>query len=494
MVLMDLQKQVSTSQYSAWISKIKIQGTAQNGKVVILGVPNNFIKLKIENQFSKQIIESLGKYFPNIESFEIRIDEASSLAMRNYIESLNPNNQNSSNKKSLNSEKLGINLTNLSFSNGIYTSNSSSEKTKQIVSSAETNQSNQSDKPRSGLNPKFNFENLVNCEYNELAISVAKYITRNPGEKYNPFFIHSSTGLGKTHLLQAIGNYFQSSLPFKTVKYITSENFMNHYTGSMGKGVLSDFKNFYRNLDLILIDDIQFLASRAGTQDQFFHILNELSENNRNIVIASDKPPMLLGNFEERLISRFQSGVVIGLEPPTIEDRVKILESKNLIQKINLKTEQIELIANVVQTNIRDLEGVLNKIQAHLEFKHIAEISDFDLKTALRPYEKTINVGLVQFQTQDYTNSKQYELDIDTLVKQFNVEYKSIFGNSRNPQIVKVRQIAIYILYRKHKYSFNSIAKIFNTSSHSSMAYSYKKACKILDTELKARRVVDSII
>ena len=491
MVLMDLQKQVSTSQYSAWISKIKIQSTAQNGKIVILGVPNNFIKLKIENQFSKPIIESLSKYFPNIESFEIRIDEASSLAMRNYIESLNPNNQNSSNK---NTELLRPNLTDITFSNGIYTSNSNSEKTKQAISSAETNQSNHSDKPRSGLNPKFNFENLVNCEYNELAISVAKYITRNPGEKYNPFFIHSSTGLGKTHLLQAIGNYFQASLPFKSVKYITSENFMNHYTGSMSKGILSDFKNFYRNLDLILIDDIQFLASRAGTQDQFFHILNELSENNRNIVIASDKPPMLLGNFEERLISRFQSGVVIGLESPNTLDRIKILESKNLIQKMNLKAEQIELIANVVQTNIRDLEGVLNKIQAHLEFKQITEISDTDLQIALSPYENTINAGLMQFQTQKYTNSKQYELDINTVAKHYNIEYKTIFGNSRNPQIVKVRQIAIYILHRKHKYSFNSIAKIFNTSSHSSMTYSYKKACKILDTELRARRVVDSII
>ncbi len=481
MVLMDLQKQVSTSQYSAWISKIKIQKTEQNGKVIILGVPNNFIKTKVENQFNKLIDQSLRKYFPNLLSFEIKIDEASSKAMRNYIESLNPNSKSDLDIKKNQTESNGLIQT--AFTSGIYPR----EPTREFKQNKE-----EVSKARVALNPKFNFDNLVNCEYNELAISVAKYITRNPGEKYNPFFVHSSTGLGKTHLLQAIGNHFQTNLPFKSIKYITSENFMNHYTGSMAKSVLSDFKNFYRNLDLILIDDIQFLASRTGTQDQFFHILNELYENNRNIVIASDKPPMLLGNFEERLISRFQSGVVIGLETPNPESRLKILKSKISIQKINLNQTQIELIANTVQTNIRDLEGILCKIEAYLELKQISNISDADLGVVLSPYQGTINAGLIQFQAQ--TPSKQFELDINTLAKHFNIEYREIFGNNRNSNVVKIRQIAIYILHRKHKYSFNSIAKIFKTTSHSSISHSYRQACKVLDSELKYRRIVDSIV
>lgn len=221
---------------------------------------------------------------------------------------------------------------------------------------------------RFGLNSRYVFENFVVGKGNELAHAACQAVSHNPGKVYNPLFIYGGVGLGKTHLLQAIGN--EMSQRTNKILYTTSENFTNDYIQSVKGGRAKDFKDRYRNVDLLLIDDVQFMGGKDGTQQEFFHTFNELQQSDKQIILTSDKQPKLIPALEARLASRFESGMVVDVSQPDIETKIAILEKKSKEKNYFLEQEILGYIAENIKNNIRELEGALNKIIAYHEFNN----------------------------------------------------------------------------------------------------------------------------
>jgi len=286
-------------------------------------------------------------------------------------------------------------------------------------------------------------------------------VVNNLGKAYNPLFIYGGVGLGKTHLLQAIGNAVAKTTD--KILYVTSEKFTNNYIQAVKTGKAKEFKNLYRNVDLLLVDDIQFMGGKDGTQEEFFHTFNELQQNDKQIVLTSDRPPKSMPAIEKRLISRFESGMVADVGKPDIETKIAILEKKSIEKGCPLDKDILNYVADHVQNNIRELEGALTKIIASHQFK------------GLTPTLKSVKEIMGDYISNIQTKSLTPKEIIDATAKFYNLTYKDLVGQSRKKELVWPRQTAIYLIREELNTSYPTIGAELGGRDHTTAMHSYNK-------------------
>ncbi|WP_075494364.1 chromosomal replication initiator protein DnaA [Campylobacter geochelonis] len=314
----------------------------------------------------------------------------------------------------------------------------------------------------------YNFDNFIVGDSNRFAYTCSKFVAQNPGKDYNPLFIYGPSGLGKTHLLQSIGNYCINNK--KIVICVTSEQFVNDFTFHIRNLSMDKFKNKYRQCDVLLIDDIQFLGKTDKIQEEFFNTFNELKSKNGQIVMTSDKSPKFLKGFEERLLSRFESGLITDITPPELETKIAIIKRKSQDNKINLDNKVIEYIATNMGDNIREIESALNKINAFSTLMR----TDITL-------EFTKNV--LQDQIREKRESVSLEEIINVISKELNIKPSDIKSKSRAKNIVEARRIGIYLSKNLTLNSMPSIASYFGLKDHSAVSHNIKKIKELMESD-----------
>jgi len=314
---------------------------------------------------------------------------------------------------------------------------------------------------RHGLNPRYVFENFIVGKGNELAHAACLAIVNNLGKAYNPLFIYGGVGLGKTHLLQAIGN--EVAKKNDKILYTTSEKFTNNYIQAVTTGKAKEFKNLYRNVDLLLVDDVQFMGGKDGTQEEFFHTFNELLQNDKQIVLTSDRAPKSIPAIEKRLVSRFEAGMVADVGKPDIETKIAILEKKAIEKGCPMDREILSYIAEHVQNNIRELEGALIKVIAFHQFKGIT------------PSLKTIKDVLGDYISNIQTKSLTPKEIIEAVAKFYNITYKELISVSRKKELVWPRQISIFLIREELNTSYPTIGNELGGRDHTTAMHAYNK-------------------
>ncbi len=336
---------------------------------------------------------------------------------------------------------------------------------------------------QTGLNPNYRFDRFIVGSSNRVCHATALAVSENPGRDYNPLFIYGEVGLGKTHLLHAIGNRLSANQPEKKVLYVTSETFMNEYVESIvNRTSAQGFRTKYRTADMLLIDDIQFLQRKEGTQEEFFNTFNDLHMNSNQIVMTSDRPPGNLENLEERLRSRFEWGMVAEIDRPQYEMRIAILQQKCRDQGMDhLPSEVLSYIAEVVTTNIRELEGTLVRLIAQasilkedlsIDFARQV-LGDVGSTSPLRQ-RKTPTAKGIQAAVADY----------------FNIETTDLVSQKRTKELVHPRQIAMYLCRELTQMSYSNIAQTFNRGNHTTVIHACKQIEKIMDESDDEREVI----
>ena len=332
---------------------------------------------------------------------------------------------------------------------------------------------------RGNLNPRYTFDNFIVGSSNDLAYSASQAVATNPGVKYNPIYFYGGVGLGKTHLMQAIGNEILKNLPDTRVLYVSSETFVNEFLDYI-RFKKKGFSDKYRNVDVLIVDDMQFIANKEKTQEEFFHTFNFLHQNNKQIIISSDKPPKSIPTLTERLRSRFEMGMSIDIQMPDFETRCAIINAKAGLSGATLNTETVEFLATNIKTNIRELEGALNQLLAYAELHHVEP----DVSTA----EGLL--GNVRHSRPQHLTSKQI---IDKTAKHFQIKVEEICGSQRDKHIVVPRQIAMYLLRSELHLSFPKIAGELGRKDHTTAIHSVEKIEKAIKLDYMIREQVNSI-
>ena len=350
-----------------------------------------------------------------------------------------------------------------------------------IISSKEKNNENEEiDYSNQSLNPKYTFETFVVGNNNRFAHAAALAVGDNPAKTYNPLFIYGGVGLGKTHLMQAVGNRILQNNRSMNIVYVTSEKFTNHLINSIREGKNDPFRNKYRSADALLIDDIQFIAKKERVQEEFFHTFNTLYENGKQIIISSDKPPRDLPFLEERLKSRFEWGLLADISCPDYETRVAILRKKALDESIIIDDEILADIATKIDSNIRELEGVFNKIVARASLTHspiTIELAENVINEFISKKEKVISSDYIQ----------------ETVAKYFSIDKKELAGEKRSNDIAFPRQIAMYLCREVANMSFPQIGIDFGKRDHSTVMHAYKKIAKEIKEKTNTKLIVESV-
>jgi chromosomal replication initiator protein len=374
-----------------------------------------------------------------------------------------------------------------------YTVKSSGKKT--VVSREITAQSNQaivdelvsrpsrqqSSSPVSGngLNPRYTFDTFIVGSSNDLAYTACQAVAQYPGVKYNPLYLYGGVGLGKTHLMQAVGNEIVKNQPSARILYVSSETFVKEFLESI-RFKKKGFSDKYRNVDVLIIDDMQFIAGKEKTQEEFFHTFNALHQNNKQIIISSDKPPKSIPTLTERLRSRFEMGMAIDVQMPDFETRCAILQAKASLSGIELGRETAEYLANNIKTNIRELEGALNQLLAYAEMRGIEP----DITTAEGL------VGNVRHSRPGHITAKQI---IDKTAKHFQLTTPEMCSERRDKHIVTPRQIAMYLLRSELHLSFPKIAGELGRKDHTTAIHSVDKIEKSIKLDFTIREQVAEI-
>ncbi|WP_298227903.1 chromosomal replication initiator protein DnaA [Gryllotalpicola sp.] len=318
------------------------------------------------------------------------------------------------------------------------------------------------------LNPKYSFDNFVIGQSNRFAHAAAVAVAEAPAKAYNPLFIYGDSGLGKTHLLHAIGHYAISLYPGLRVRYVSSEEFTNDFINSIAENRGSAFQSRYRTVDLLLIDDIQFLQGKAETQEAFFHTFNTLHDHNKQVVITSDLPPKLLTGFEDRMRSRFEWGLLTDVQAPDLETRIAILRKKAQSERVQFPDEVLELIATKVSSSIRELEGVLIRIAAFSSLNR-----------------SPVDISLVQTVLKDLITLDADNVIAPTDIIQNTADYyrlsvDELYGSSRSQEIAKARQIAMYLCRELTSLSLPKIGQLFGGRDHTTVMYANRKISELI--------------
>ncbi len=421
--LAELELQISRANFLTWLKNSRLIDKTDDGKALV-GLANNFAKEWVENKYHKLITETLHSLDDSIKKVEYVVVENKVVVVKTEHH-----------KQKISAEhQIGF---------------------PEFKIDQETN-----------LHPRYTLDSFVVGSSNELAYAASSAVIKNVGKKYNPLFVYGGTGLGKTHLIQAIGNEIKNAYKDKIkVKYISSEKFVNDVVWGIKNKRMEDTKNKYRNVDVLIIDDIQFIGGKKATEEEFFHTFNVLYENNKQIIISSDRPPAAIPTLEERLRSRFEGGMIADITYPDYETRLAIIKTKLQEKKAVLSNEICELIADRIQRNIREIEGVLNKVLFFRDVKNI------------EPNIKTIEevVDNINKQTSKNITSSQI---IKAVAEFFEVHQDDIMSRSRKKGFVEPRQISAFLLRDILKISYPEIGEKLGKRDHTTAIYSYEKISK----------------
>ena len=338
--------------------------------------------------------------------------------------------------------------------------------------------------PRStdvGLNPRYIFNTFVVGKNNEFAHAASMAVAANPGVTHNPLLVYGGAGMGKTHLLQAVGHHVLAVQPKARIRYVTCERFTNDFIQAVRGGRGNEFKDQYRNVDVLLIDDIQFLAGKESTQEEFFHTFNALHQNNKQIVMTSDRPPKDIQALESRLMSRFEWGMTADISKPDFETRIAILQTKSKEKNYSLTAEILHAIAGAIQSNIRELEGALNKIIAYHQFKNLAPTLS-TVEPILQSFAPTI--------TKKNVNPKQL---LEAISVYFDIDMDELLGKSRERRLAFPRQIAMYLLREEIKCSFPTIGDHIGGRDHTTAMHACEKISDLLKKDEQLKRDLSTI-
>ncbi|MGX7349835.1 chromosomal replication initiator protein DnaA [Dolosicoccus paucivorans] len=334
------------------------------------------------------------------------------------------------------------------------------------------------------LNASYTFNNFVVGKGNEMAHAAAHAVAESPGIVYSPLLIYGGVGLGKTHLMQAIGLEIQRANPLARVRYATSEEFMNDFVTSLREGAQQEFREMYRDIDVLLIDDIQFFSEKDKTQEEFFNTFNNLFHNQKQIVLTSDRQPKDIANLEERLVSRFEWGLIVDITPPDQETRIAILQKKAKNKGIEIDNDSLMYIANHMDSNVRELEGALNRV-----FAYSAMVG------------KEINVGLTADALQSFvqpTYQSTSSINIDTIIEVvaqfYDITAQDIKSKRRTKDIVIPRQIAMYLARELTGESYPKLGKAFGNRMHTTILYGYEKIEEELKTDEQLRNEMNQLL
>lgn len=336
------------------------------------------------------------------------------------------------------------------------------------------------EKPTGGslLNPSYTFANFVVGGSNQFAYIAAKNVSEKPGLVYNPLYIYGGVGLGKTHLIQSVGNVMAAQ--GKTVIYTNVEQFLNDFLRHMNNKTMDRFKDKYRKCDLLLIDDIQFLSGKNTIQEEFFHTFEALKNENKQIIITSDKHPKKIGGIEERLISRFEWGLVADIQPPELETKIEIIKKKCEINRVKLDREVINYVATIIENNTREIEGILSKLNAYSQLMGIDITIEFAknvLKEQLAEKRSNITIDLI----------------MESVAKELNVKQSEIRSKSRNSNIVYARRVAIYLSRTLTPNSMPQLAQYFGMKDHTAVSHTMKKIQELMKNDEDFRIKIDEL-
>lgn len=425
--LVKIELSITTANFKTWFRDTYI--VALEDGTATIGVPSVFVKDWLQDKFNNMILKTLRDLTPHIRSVEYTVAQRTD------------RKQESTKNQTINA-----------------------------ALPLEDYYINKSD----NLNPKYSFDTFVVGPYNALAHAAAKTVSEKPGITYNPLFIYGKTGHGKTHLIQAVGNQIKKT--GKKVFYVTSERFAIDYFNSLQSGSANNFKDRYRQYDVLIMDDIQFLATKEKTQEELFHLFNALHDNNKQIVFSSDQHPALLNGMEERLQSRFSQGMIVDLPAPDLESRAAILRAKSAQNSISLHDEVVDYLAQSIEGNVRELEGALNTIMCQSQLLgrplSIDEVRTI-IKNNSRP-RKTLAISDV----------------VEKVSRYYDIDQASIYEKTRRKEVVRPRQIIMYILREDFQVSYPAIGKKLGGRDHTTVIHS----CEKIKAELRGNSELEEEI
>jgi len=441
-ILGEMELCISKASFTTWFRDTSI--ISRNETKVVVGVPNGFAKEWLENKYHKFILKAMQGIYPKIVKITYKIGGSDA-------------QQSGKAKRMEDITRARI---------------------ARIPDNESVSRSGEDSDSNGFLNSKYNFENFVVGSNNELAYAACQAVSKKPGFIYNPLFIYGGVGLGKTHLLQSIGNEILKKNPGKKVKYASSEKFTNELIEAISGKNTRLFKNLYRKIDVLIIDDIQFLAGKEKTQEEFFHTFNALYESNKQIVLSSDRPPKAIPELEERLRSRFEGGMIADVGFPDYEMRLAILKTKLKEKDFEMPDDSLNYIALHIQKNIRELEGALNRVIAVCELN--GEYPDI---------KKTTNI-LADIISRPITKATTPKDILKNVAEFYNISVADIANKNRKKEIVKPRQIAMYLMRNEIKSSFPSIGEWIGGRDHTTAMHAYEKISK----EMESNKVIEQEI
>ena len=433
-VLGEIELNISRANFITWFRETGILKIKDG--LATVGVPNGFSKEWLENKYNKIIMRALRNLSPNIKELKFIINQGGAQSLMEHVVQPQPK------KESLAAQGQSF---------------------YEFEVDKETN-----------LNPKYTFENFIVGSFNELAQAAAKAVINGPGEVYNPLFVYGGVGLGKTHLLQAVGNsVVEKYKRRKKVKYTSSEKFTSELVNALHNGRIEDFKESYRQTDVLIIDDVQFLAGKEKTQEEFFHTFNFLYQKNKQIILSSDRPPKAISTLEERLRSRFEGGMIADISYPDLETRMAILKIKTEEKRVALPDDILNYIANNIQKNIRELEGALNRVIASMKLSN----AQIDLEQVAKILNNIIT------SPKKITN---YRNIIQVVAEFYDVATNDLINRCRRKEVVYPRQVAMYLMREELKKSFPFIGEKLGGRDHTTVMY----ACDKLNKEIESNELL----
>lgn len=445
-ILEEVKQSLSEANFKTWFLPTRLDSLDPAQNSATISTPNHFVIKNLQERYSNHIISAFQKLTPplNIKVLDFKV----------------AGSRQSSSRKNI--AEQGANSFKKSFSG--YGSTSRKKDPRGAVLP---------------INPKYTFTNFVVGSSNELAYTVAETIARDPGKRYNPLFVYGGAGLGKTHLIQAVANTILAADPNKNIVYTSTQTYINDFLESIRNKATGNFTEIYNNADVLIIDDIQFIAGKDKTMEEFFHTFNLLHQNEKQIIISADQPPRSIPTLPDRLRSRFEWGMTVDIQSPDFETRCAIIQAKAKSQNIELDYETVEFIATNIKDNIRELEGALNQILVLCQVQNIKP--DLSLvKNILKSSTKA---------PRRFT----YQHIISICCEHFGIEESDVLSARRDKDIALTRQIAMYLMRTELKLSLPKISAAVGRKDHTTALHSINKISKNIDEDFSLRRHLNAI-
>jgi len=462
-VLGELELSLSKANFTTWFKNTFI--SSLEGERVVISVPNTFTKAWLEKKYNPSILKSLQ----NVSSLPVK-EIVYKVDVRPPVkQTVGQGGANAYQPIPQQVPQPGYQSAPPSVGSGMGSG---------VPSQTGTAMQGSHD---GKINPKYTFDAFIVGKGSELAHAAAVAVAENPGSKYNPLFIYGGVGLGKSHFVQGIGNAVKARQQDAKILYVTCERFTNDFIHAVKSGRGKDFKDTYRNVDVLLIDDIQFLTGKDGTQEEFFHTFNALHQANKQVVLTSDRPPKQIPALEQRLISRFEWGMMADISSPDYETRIAILETKCRERNYDLDPQIISFIADTVQSNVRELEGALNKIIAYHQFKNSRPTLEGSqqLLSSFGPAQQQRNVTPKNL--------------IQTVASYFDVTVADMLGRCREKRLAFPRQIIMYLMREELRSSYPTIGNELGGRDHTTAMHAYDKIRRELENNSKLQSDLEQI-